>query len=234
MQGTDQQTQSFTDDAAYHSWIAKKEFTTRHTGDTGTVAHKFDPPQQNISTTTNHPILNYTMNRTTTTRAATTPSDHHEDDSHYFTPARAKVHGAFQFSERMEIDYFKKDIFRTFNVGSREGWRFLSDRNSSRRVQNDPDVKDHPGPQPLIGPEQTREMEPILETEGIEPRAYTWEQLGFGVGLECSGRTAQRAMGAMNYHKCIACRRGWVNDKTAKDRMNWATVMLERYPHPED
>ena len=25
-----------------------------------------------------------------------------------------------------------------------------------------------------------------------------------------------------------------MNEKTAKDRMNWATVMLERYPQPED
>ena len=24
------------------------------------------------------------------------------------------------------------------------------------------------------------------------------------------------------------------NEKTAKDRMNWATVMLEKYPYPED
>ena len=53
---------------------------------------------------------------------------------------------------------------------------------------------------PLIGPEKIREMERILETEGIEARAYTWEQVGFEVGLECSGRTVQRAMGTMEYH----------------------------------
>ena len=157
-----------------------------------------------------------------------------EDDSHYFTPARVKVRGAVQFCDRMGIDYFKDDIFRTLNVGSREGWRFLSNRNSSRRVPNDLDVEDHRGPQPLIGPEKIREMDRILETEGIEARAYILEQLGFEVGLEFSGRIVQRAMGTMSYHKCIAFRRGWVNEKTANDRMNWATVMLERYPHPED
>ena len=101
------------------------------------------------------------MNRTTTNRAPTTPDDHLDDDSHYFTPARAKVRGAAQFCDRMGIDYFKEDIFRLFNVGSREGWRFLSDRNSSRRIQNDLDVEDHQGPQPMIGPEKIREMERI-------------------------------------------------------------------------
>lgn len=33
------------------------------------------------------------MNRTTTNYAPTTPDDHLKDDGHYFTPARAKVHG---------------------------------------------------------------------------------------------------------------------------------------------
>lgn len=75
----------------------------------------------------------------------------------------------------MRLDYFKEDIFRTFNVCSRDGWRYLSGRNSSRRLQNDPDVADNQGPQPLIGPEKIREMELILETEGIEARAL---QLG--------------------------------------------------------
>lgn len=31
----------------------------------------------------------------------------------------------------------------TFNVGSRDAWRFLIDRDSSRRVQNDDEVEDH-------------------------------------------------------------------------------------------
>lgn len=101
------------------------------------------------------------MNRTTTNRAPSTPDEDHEDNSQYFTLARAKVRGAVEFCDRMGIDYFKEDIFRTFNVSSREGWIFLNDRDSSRRLQHDPDVEDHRGPQPLIGPEKIREMERI-------------------------------------------------------------------------
>ena len=174
------------------------------------------------------------MNRSTIKRALITLDEDREDNSHYFTNAGAKVRDAAEFCDRIGIEHFKEDIFRTFNVSSREGWRFLNDRNSSRRLGNDPNVEDHRGSQPLISPKKIREMERILETEGIEARAYTWEQLGFEVGLECSGRTVKRAMGTMEYHKCIACRRGWVNEKTAKDRLNWATTMLQKYPHPED
>lgn len=42
------------------------------------------------------------------------------------------------------------------------------------------------GPQPLVGPEEIQEMERILETEGIGARAYTWEQMRFGIGLVMS------------------------------------------------
>ena len=77
-------------------------------------------------------------------------------------------------------------------------------------------------------------MERLLETEGIEARTYTWEQLKFEVGLECSGRIVQRAMGNMDYHKRIACRRRWVNKKTAKDCMNWAIIILDKYRYLTD
>lgn len=77
-------------------------------------------------------------------------------------------------------------------------------------------------------------MERVLETEGMEVRDLTWKQLGYEVGLECSDRTIQRAMGTMDYHKCVACRKGWVSESTAKPRVEWATVMKKRYPDKKD
>lgn len=41
-------------------------------------------------------------------------------------------------------------------------------------------------------------------------------------------------MGTMEYHRSIACQRGWVNEKTRKDRLEHATVMLQRYLNPQD
>ena len=38
----------------------------------------------------------------------------------YFTPARAKVRDAVQFCDRMGIECFKGDVFRTFNVSHRQ------------------------------------------------------------------------------------------------------------------
>jgi transposase len=53
-------------------------------------------------------------------------------------------------------------------------------------------------------------------------------KLDFKVELECSERTIRRAMKTMNYHKCIADRKRWVNEKTACWRFEWVTFMKNR------
>lgn len=60
------------------------------------------------------------MNCTTTNRGPTIPNNDCENNSHYFTPARAKVRSAVEFCDQIEIDYFKKDIFQTFNISNRK------------------------------------------------------------------------------------------------------------------
>ena len=41
-------------------------------------------------------------------------------------------------------------------------------------------------------------------------------------------------MGTMNYHKCIACCKGWVNERLAERRVQYANTMLQRYLEPKD
>lgn len=55
-----------------------------------------------------------------------------------------------------------------------------------------------------------------------------------GVGLECTGEMVKNAMGSMHFRKCIACNKGWINEKTICDRKAWAQVIKERYLKPED
>ncbi len=152
------------------------------------------------------------MDRTTVNQAPQTPpTEDREGNGHYFTPARAKVRGAVQFCERIGIEYFKEDVFRTFNVSHRQGYEFLRDDSSSRRLHNNPSLEESRGRRRLISAEKIREMKWILQEEGIEARAMTWEHLGYEVRLECTGQTVKNAMGSLNYWKCIACKKGWVN-----------------------
>ncbi len=106
----------------------------------------------------------------------------------------------------------------------------LQPEASARRRNNDSEHEETRGRKSLISLKDIREMEKIMESEGFEARALTWEQLGYEVSLEVSGMTIKRHMGTMNYHTCIACRKGWVSPRTATKRVEWAAIMLERYP----
>jgi hypothetical protein len=151
------------------------------------------------------------------------------------TPKRARVRGAIEYMEARNIPHDKEDVFRYNGVGHRQGWAMISKGSVDRRHHNREDVdKDHRGRPSIIGHKEIREMDRIIREEGFEARCLSWEALGREVGLDCSRRTIQRAMGSMSYHKCIACTKAWCNNSTAKHRVEWSTVTKERYPEPED
>ncbi len=55
----------------------------------------------------NHAVMN---------RAITPVVQSHEAQTHHLTLTRAKIHGAVEFCEAMNISYFKNDVFRVCNV----------------------------------------------------------------------------------------------------------------------
>lgn len=157
----------------------------------------------------------------------------HEWHTEYTTPQKAKVQGTIEYLEAKGLPYSKADVFRHFQVSKSAGWEIIKEGTSARRL--DTIVEYNPrGPSRQISIQKIREMEEILENEGIEGRGYTWEQLGTEVGLEVSGRTVKRALQSLEYHKCVACRKGWVNRQTAEKRVEHARIMLEQYPEPKD
>jgi hypothetical protein len=76
-----------------------------------------------------------------------------------------------------------------------------------------------------------RNLDRIIQ-EGFEAQALTWEALGWEAGLEVSGDTVKRALGLMEYSKCIACQKGWVNRSLGKKRKEFAEAMKTRFPTP--
>lgn len=157
-----------------------------------------------------------------------------ESQMHYPTPTKSKIQGAVEFCDAMNLPYFKEDVFRVFNISHHAGWRAFNDESSSRRYHNIPTIPETRGRHAFVISQHIHQMEEILKEEGFEARALTWEQLGYEVGLECSGRIIQRAMGTMEYHKCVACRKGWMSLKIARRRVEWAKIMLQRYLEKEN
>lgn len=53
-------------------------------------------------------------------------------------------------------------------------------------------------------------------------------------GIEATKLTIKNIMGSFNYHKCLACQRGWQSPRSCANRMEYARIKLEKYPEPED
>ncbi len=73
-------------------------------------------------------------------------------------------------------------------------------------------------------------LEFIVRRHGQDGRVLSWEGLAEEAGLNVSGRTIQRAMGTMDYRRCIACQKSWVMPSLAARRLKWASDMLAKYP----
>lgn len=144
----------------------------------------------------------------------------HDHQHHYPTPTKAKVQKTVEFCDRMSLPYFKKDVFRTFQVRHHREWAKLNDESSSsRRLHKNPDEQKKRERKRFITSSQIREIKRILKEEEFEARALTWKQLDYEIKLDCSDHTVQRAMRTMNYHKCISCKKNWVNEKMTKKRV---------------
>ncbi len=94
---------------------------------------------------------------------------------HHLTPQKAKIQGATEYCEAQGIDYYQNDVFKTFGVPKPTGHRIVR-KNSARKHHNKPEPESQ-GRNTIITSEQMREMEHILETEGLEGQGLTWEQL---------------------------------------------------------
>ncbi len=144
---------------------------------------------------------------------------------HHDTPTKAGIRSVVDYLDSHGIKHPKEQVFKHFGVSITQGYDILNDI-TSRRHHNNPESSESRGRKTIITREQIKEMERILENEGITGRALTWEQLGMEAGVEASGRTIQRTMQTMDYRKCIACQKGWVSKDMAARRLKFAKVSI--------
>ena len=149
------------------------------------------------------------------------------------TPVKARIQGAIDFLKSEGITGKNEAVFQANGVSHATGYRILRS-SKPRTLKNDPTREETRRGHNNITPERICEMEKILENEGLEGRSLTWMQLGFEAQVEASEATIRRAMGTLQYHKCLACRRGWQSPSSKKNRVQFAESMLARYPNPED
>lgn len=155
--------------------------------------------------------------------------------THHDTPKKAMVRGTISFLESQKIPYFKSRVFHHFDLPRRSGYRVLDEENA-RRHHNNPDIQEQRGRKPVLSSKDLLAMEKLIWDCGFKARTLTWKSLLHAARIEktCSTRTIQRAMETLDYRKCIACPKSWVSQANAQKRVQYAQIMLEKYPQPEN
>jgi hypothetical protein len=100
-------------------------------------------------------------------------------------------------------------------------------RNSTRRVETR-------GRPEAISKEQRDRMEHIIEDYGQAGHRLSWQALAHECSIEASTHTIRKMMGTLNYRHCKSCKKGWVDERTAKNRVDFSKIMLDRYPDEDD
>jgi len=89
------------------------------------------------------------------------PEDHY---NHHDTSTKAKVQGAIEFCEQMNIPYFKSDVFKTFRVSKHQGYQMLQSEASAHQQNNNSE---------LISDKDIWEMKRVLKLKSFEAKALT-------------------------------------------------------------
>jgi hypothetical protein len=154
---------------------------------------------------------------------------------HHDTPRKARVKGAADYMKYRNIPFMHIDLFRFNNVSKHRGWAMLKVDNElfDRRHHNNEVVPEKRGRPPILSAKDLERCDRFLQDLGWSARSMTWSQLAEELDSDCSGQTLKDHLGSMDYHKCIACSKGWVLEKLAKRRKEWAKVMHQKYPEPE-
>jgi hypothetical protein len=106
--------------------------------------------------------------------------------------------------------------------------------DSAKRTHNHFDHVKTRNRKSVISSSKIREMKKILKKEEMKTRELIWEQLDYEVELNCTDRKIKNVINTTSYHKCIVCKKEWVNEFTVKRRHEWVTVMKERYSDDDD
>jgi hypothetical protein len=87
-----------------------------------------------------------------------------------------------------------------------------------RRHHNSEVVPEKRGCSPILLAKDLERCNRFLQDLGWSARSMTWSQLANELDFDCSGHTLKDYIGSMDYHKCIACSKGWVLEKLVKRR----------------
>ena len=131
---------------------------------------------------------------------------------------------------------FHADVFRHVGASYTSGWEMLRDPaklDENEAPYLEPELR---GRKRKISPDDVHEVEELLREHESWARDMNWDQLAQEVFTDrpVIGKTLQRHLGVMDYHRCISCARTWCTSDLAKERLEFAKAALEKRPQPTD
>ena len=157
-------------------------------------------------------------------RARTALSERNRQNAshkHLTTPTKARIRQAYDDQKIAfphgppEPRFSMRSTYERLGVSKSTFYRTIETKcpsDDDRTIHNRLDAYDRRGRPSAISPAQIECMERILIDADVEERSITWEALGYEAGLEhVSVFTIRRTMGRLDYFKCVACQRSWVN-----------------------
>ena len=140
--------------------------------------------------------------------------------THYDTPQRSCVQGAYEYMLAKGISHDPRDVFECFSVKERAGYNMIQQGASSRTHHNS--GFEACGQEYKITTEQVRENDHLLEDDdfGLEAKALPWEALASEVEAEVTGQTIRKTMNvALGHGKRLACMKGHQSENAKAKRM---------------
>ena len=148
---------------------------------------------------------------------------------HHTTPTKARVKGTIEYLEAQGIPHSKSEVFQFHGVGKNAGWKILrQDDRTHHSIFPDRKKK--------LSNEDLAVIERFIDNNGLDGRTIPWAGLPTAAGLDIGyhGETVRRAVKDLNLRMCIACEQKYASPRLRERRVEYARVMLERYPEPEN
>ena len=123
------------------------------------------------------------------------------------TPSRSNVLFGAHIIDKFKLKLTKRALFREAGVTKSTAYNIIKTGDPRTLRNSDERVNKRSRPK-LISLDQLRQMDHILQTEDIEGRSLTYDQLGNMVTplIQANARTIKEALaGTMQYSKCLAC-----------------------------
>ncbi|KAL2126551.1 hypothetical protein VTI74DRAFT_705 [Chaetomium olivicolor] len=160
---------------------------------------------------------------------------------HHSTPKKCRVQGTIDFLRSTgQLGqgklFTKEQVFRYYNVSHSAGYRTLGQPTALDPRTFHSKYSETRGRKRKLDREALAQIERCVEQGGFDGRTLPWEAIPSAADLdiEISGRTVRRAVGELNFRRCIACERQYRSQQSKDQRVEYSRLMLERYPEPKD